>query len=132
MIRPPLDQGGGRIGEPARRPSEAQVRHPEGINRIGYETAPTAIGAGDRIGAASTGQDADRVNGPGRGSRQRARTRAAVFVVSTARETSVIEAAMSVTFREMARTASAASCMLDDISRVTTLCSSTAADVLTT
>ena len=63
---------------------------------------------------------------------QRARTRTASFVVSTAHETSLIDAEIVSTFCEMARTASAAPCMLDDISRVTTLCSSTAAAVLTT
>ncbi|MEQ4599048.1 MAG: hypothetical protein ABN488_14895, partial [Methylobacteriaceae bacterium] len=37
LRRSPLDQSGDRISKPARRLSEAQIRHPEGINRIWYD-----------------------------------------------------------------------------------------------
>lgn len=39
MIRSPFDESGDRVTEPARRLSEAWIRHPEGIERIGYDTA---------------------------------------------------------------------------------------------
>ncbi len=39
LIRFPLDQSGKRISQPARRLSEVDIRHPEGINRMSYQTA---------------------------------------------------------------------------------------------
>ena len=63
---------------------------------------------------------------------QCASTRAAVFVVSTACVTLATAPEIATMFCTTALTAPAASCMLPDISRVTALCSSTAAAVLTT
>ncbi len=44
MMRSPLDQSGERIGKPARRSSDGQVRHPEGINRTRYDAGSAPSG----------------------------------------------------------------------------------------
>ncbi len=46
MIRFPLDQSGQRISQPARRLSEVDIRHPEGINRMSYDVLPSDVFAG--------------------------------------------------------------------------------------
>ena len=43
MIRFPLDRSGQRISQPARRLSEVDIRHPEGINRMSYDWARRVV-----------------------------------------------------------------------------------------
>jgi hypothetical protein len=48
LIRSPLDESEDRISKPARRLSEAQIRHPEGIKRL-YALQAVMNGRGDAI-----------------------------------------------------------------------------------